>query len=347
MGRCLGSFCFVRFEARVLSEDWSSDCSFVRALSRAPLALMPQPPGVRGLQRLPPPPFPQTFPLPSQHTDHWRHVSWAVCLFAARWFPLPPAPPGPSPPTTLPFLYAVVQQPDGCLGVPPPPPRRRLHSATGSPPRNALERKGPKRLPQKRLDRRLEEFAEAVGGGYCRLQMPLKLTLGRTWRVRGTAAGHRLGALEGRGRVPPPTSNAPTFIPRCVLCWPAGPRPHRRAWPWPHGTAPGNIAAHRGRAAGRARATPRACAGDPPRLRFRRRVPRPQCEARRADQDLHRRHGTDLNDRHLPRHPLALSPQALGPEGVGRGPAVVTGCGTGGGRGQRGGRALRRKGARG
>ena len=47
--------------------------------------------------------------------------------------------------------------------------------------------------PQRRLDRRLEEVAEAVGGGYCRLQMPLKLALA----VRETVAGHRLGGLEG------------------------------------------------------------------------------------------------------------------------------------------------------
>ena len=46
-----------------------------------------------------------------------------------------------------------------------------------------------------------------VGGGYCRLQMPLKLALG----VRETVAGHRLGALEGEGGggVPPP-------LPPCV-----------------------------------------------------------------------------------------------------------------------------------
>ena len=61
--------------------------------------------------------------------------------------------------------------------------------------REALEGKG----PQKRVGRRLEEVAKAVGGGYCRLQMPLRLALG----VRGTVAGHRLGALEGGG-VPPP-----------------------------------------------------------------------------------------------------------------------------------------------
>ena len=36
--------------------------------------------------------------------------------------------------------------------------------------------------PQKRLDRRLEEVAKSVGGGYCRLRMPLQLALG----VRGT-----------------------------------------------------------------------------------------------------------------------------------------------------------------
>ena len=65
----------------------------------------------------------------------------------------------------------------------------------------ALEGKGPQRRPQKRLGRRLEEVAKAVGGGYCRLQMPLKLALA----VREAAAGHRLGALEGGGT---PPSNA-------------------------------------------------------------------------------------------------------------------------------------------
>ena len=55
------------------------------------------------------------------------------------------------------------------------------------------ERKGPQRRTQKRLGRRLEEVAQAVGGGYYRLQMPLRLALS----VRGTVAGHTLGALEG------------------------------------------------------------------------------------------------------------------------------------------------------
>ena len=78
---------------------------------------------------------------------------------------------------------------------------------TGSlqpPPSDALDWKGPQRWPQGPLDRRLEEAAEAVGGGYWRLQMPLRLALG----VRETAAGHRLGALEGGGWGPPPLSNA-------------------------------------------------------------------------------------------------------------------------------------------
>ena len=41
---------------------------------------------------------------------------------------------------------------------------------------------------------------KAVWGGYCRLQMPLKLALA----VRGTVAGYRLGALEGGGDTSPP-----------------------------------------------------------------------------------------------------------------------------------------------
>ena len=65
--------------------------------------------------------------------------------------------------------------------------------------RDAFEGKGPQRRPQRRLGRRLEEVAEAVGGGYCRLQMPL----GPALAVRGTVAGHRLGALEGGGYLPP------------------------------------------------------------------------------------------------------------------------------------------------
>ena len=61
-----------------------------------------------------------------------------------------------------------------------------------------VEGKEPQTWPQKRLDRRLE-VAQAVGGGYCRLQMPLKLALA----VRETVPGHRLGALEGGPWLPP------------------------------------------------------------------------------------------------------------------------------------------------
>ena len=50
-------------------------------------------------------------------------------------------------------------------------------------------------IPKEMESMGLEEVAEAVGCGYCRLQMPLKLALG----VRGTVAGHKLGALKGGG----------------------------------------------------------------------------------------------------------------------------------------------------
>ena len=70
------------------------------------------------------------------------------------------------------------------------------------PPVGCIRREG--EGPQRRLDRRLEEVAEAVGGGYCRLQMPLRLAL----CVRGTVAGCWWGALEGGGGLPPSPSNA-------------------------------------------------------------------------------------------------------------------------------------------
>ena len=62
---------------------------------------------------------------------------------------------------------------------------------------------------QRRLDRRLEGVAKAVGGGYCRLQMPLKLALG----VRGTVAGRPGGGgyltpLQCIAAPPPPFSSA-------------------------------------------------------------------------------------------------------------------------------------------
>ena len=54
--------------------------------------------------------------------------------------------------------------------------------------RDAVEGKGPRRWPE--AARPLEEVAKAVVGGYCRLPMPLRVELA----VRGTVAGHRLGA---------------------------------------------------------------------------------------------------------------------------------------------------------
>ena len=67
-------------------------------------------------------------------------------------------------------------------------------------PQDTLEGKGPPRRSQRRLDRRLEEVAKAVGGGYCRLQMLLKLALA----VREAVTGHRLGVPEGGAGYPPP-----------------------------------------------------------------------------------------------------------------------------------------------
>ena len=60
------------------------------------------------------------------------------------------------------------------------------------------------------MGRRLEQVAKAVGGGYCRLQMPLRLALG----VRGTVAGHGLVALEGGGGGGPNASLPPKITHR-------------------------------------------------------------------------------------------------------------------------------------
>ena len=99
----------------------------------------------------------------------------------------------------------------------------------------ALEGKGPQGCPQQRVDRRLEEVAKAVGGGYCRLQMPFSPARA----VRGTVAGRRLGALDGWGvNLPPPFQCIPgwggLFQRRLVDPWNrlsllpqlAGPLPH-------------------------------------------------------------------------------------------------------------------------
>ena len=54
----------------------------------------------------------------------------------------------------------------GCPTCRTPPPRRWMHEKGRG--------KGPQGSSRRRLDRRLEEVAKAVGGGYCLLQMPLK-----------------------------------------------------------------------------------------------------------------------------------------------------------------------------
>ena len=75
--------------------------------------------------------------------------------------------------------------------------------------RGALEGKGSQRRPQNGSGRRSEEVAEAVGGGYCRLQLPLKVALA----VRETVPRHRPGALEGGGPM-----SLKSFILRLLLC---------------------------------------------------------------------------------------------------------------------------------
>ena len=74
--------------------------------------------------------------------------------------------------------------------------------------RDAVEGKGPRRPPQRRSDRRLEEVAEAVGGGFCRLKIAIEAG---TWRLPwligwapwkgggGSAHGGALGGGMGGG----------------------------------------------------------------------------------------------------------------------------------------------------
>ena len=101
------------------------------------------------------------------------------------------------------------------LPHPPPPP----------PPRDALEGKGPRRPPQRRLDRRLEEVAKAFGGGDCQLHMPLRLAFG----VRGTVAGHGPAPWRGGGGGhPPPFQCIPAplpLLPELTLITPTPPHP--------------------------------------------------------------------------------------------------------------------------
>ena len=72
--------------------------------------------------------------------------------------------------------------------------------------RDALEGKGPRGRPERRLCRRLEEVAKAVGGGDGRLQMPWRLAGGQ-WLGRGWAP------WNGGGGVPPPPTHTPSTAP--------------------------------------------------------------------------------------------------------------------------------------
>ena len=99
-------------------------------------------------------------------------------------------------------------------------------------PRDASEGKGPQRWPQRRLDRRLEEVATAVGGGYCRLQMPFRLVFG----VRGQWLG--IGWAPWGGGGPPllmhPCPSLLSPLPQGHVRQPRGGPPRHDAVPTGH-----------------------------------------------------------------------------------------------------------------
>ena len=85
-----------------------------------------------------------------------------------------------------------------CVGLIP----SEMSVVAPTPTMDALEGKGPQRRPQKRVGQRLEEVAKAVGGGYCRVRMPLSLApaardLQCTCRTLGAH-----GQWPGRGWAP-------------------------------------------------------------------------------------------------------------------------------------------------
>ena len=91
-------------------------------------------------------------------------------------------------------------------------PTREGHRALKPKARDALEGKGPQRPPQRRLDRRLEEVAKAVGGRLLSVTNASDVGVCR----QKTVAGHTLGALEGGGGyLPPPPLQC---IPAQGLC---------------------------------------------------------------------------------------------------------------------------------
>ena len=103
------------------------------------------------------------------------------------------------------------------------PPKRRILVREGElcyppPPfTNALEGKGPRRWPQRWLDRRLEDVAKAVRGSYCWLQMPWKLALG----IRETV----VGALDVGGGYLPTECHTGGSPPPLFQCIPTTPPP--------------------------------------------------------------------------------------------------------------------------
>ena len=142
-------------------------------------------------------------PAADEHTIPWllaKTPHAGDCWGASGPPPFPVALP---PPTSLAPALALALALVLLLGMSLPPrvrPIAELHGHIPDLPRHVLQLAGgdalggkPRRRPRRRLGRRLEEVAEAVGGGYCRLQMPLRPALS----VRETVAGRRLGALEG------------------------------------------------------------------------------------------------------------------------------------------------------
>ena len=110
----------------------------------------------------------------------------------------------------MPFSWSIQRGGGGSNGA----NRRRL-LGNGRPkgrclwggPRDALEGKG----PQRRFGRRLEEVAKAVGGGYCRLHMPLR-------RALGVSSGVDSPHTVSRGTEPQDTGHC---------CPPPPPRPQK------------------------------------------------------------------------------------------------------------------------
>ena len=80
-----------------------------------------------------------------------------------------------------------------------PPNPHALHPS-GREGQGCIRREGTSEVAPEAVRQAVGGVAKTVGGGYCRLQMPLSLVV----PVRETVAGRRLGALEGGGVPPPP-----------------------------------------------------------------------------------------------------------------------------------------------